>query len=75
MPVMCGIFALFQGGNSTAGTADLEALGQYHLDLLAHRGPDEDHVVVCKGNVLAQNRLAIVDVGESSGRPSKTAEQ
>ena len=60
---MCGIAGIVGPG---AGTAEDGAVLRKMLDRLAHRGPDDGHVVLREGAAIGARRLSIVDV--ASGR-------
>ena len=66
---MCGIAGIVSlGGTPVAG---LEQRLQAMSDLVAHRGPDGDGVVVLSGGSvgLAHRRLSILDLGDSGAQP------
>ncbi len=58
--IMCGIFA-FLDVPEPAPLDEARALALTQARLLRHRGPDKSGVAICGRNVLAHERLAIVD--------------
>jgi asparagine synthase (glutamine-hydrolysing) len=61
---MCGIISIIGPG---AGTRSLDAA----INTLSHRGPDDRGSMTFAGAVLAQTRLAIIDLSPSGHQPMK----
>jgi asparagine synthase (glutamine-hydrolysing) len=64
---MCGIGGVLTG----TGAVDPGAVGRRMVELLRHRGPDAEGVLVLPGNggALAHTRLKIVDLSERAAQP------
>jgi asparagine synthase (glutamine-hydrolysing) len=60
---MCGICGVVQIGGLADEPVSVDVLARM-TDVLAHRGPDEDGLVVLPGAALGVRRLAIVDVAQ-----------
>jgi asparagine synthase (glutamine-hydrolysing) len=56
---MCGIAGMVGPG---AGTAEGRAILSRMLDAMAHRGPDDGHIIAGDGFAMGTRRLSIVDV-------------
>jgi asparagine synthase (glutamine-hydrolysing) len=73
---MCGIAGMIDWRASTGSDA-LRALGEAMSDTLRHRGPDGNGIWVEaeSGAMLAQRRLAIIDLSAGGAQPMQSADR
>ena len=73
---MCGIAGMIDWRAST-GSDGLRALGEAMSDTLRHRGPDGSGIWVEaeSGAMLAQRRLAIIDLSAGGAQPMQSADR
>ena len=73
---MCGIAGMIDWRASTGSDA-LRARGEAMSDTLRHRGPDGSGIWVEaeSGAMLAQRRLAIIDLSAGGAQPMQSADR